>query len=216
MLWMIPQVCFVTSLPSFLYQPLHNSERKPAESKLISFPLLPYHFFITQLLCFVIQLAMSYSMCDRVSVLFLRVILYAVDEHDPVFELRPSRGAEKIKNFQSLISKIVAKLGDLTIWRLVRLGWTQTAAGKLFGLERQTVGNIAEKLNNQVFSIQHQFFQNKIKIEDIAKVNKIEDHQILWAMILDGKEDIERFKLLKVKPKAYDVWNFPEYRLLWY
>jgi len=98
---------------------------------------------------------------------------------------------------------------DLTIWRLVRLGWTHSAAGKLFGLTRQRAEQIASNFDSEKSSIQHQFFQKKKTIKEICEFSEM-DELTAWTMILDGKEDIERFKILGVKPKAYDVWNFSD------
>jgi len=34
------------------------------------------------------------------------------------------------------------------------------------------------------------------------------DEPTTWAVVLEGKTDLERFKLLDIKAKVYDVWNF--------
>jgi DNA methylase. len=36
------------------------------------------------------------------------------------------------------------------------------------------------------------------------------DKLTTWAIILDGKNDLERFEMLNIPLKVYDVWNFSE------
>lgn len=50
---------------------------------------------------------------------------------------------------------------DIKIWRLVKLGWTQENAGKVFGLERRTVGDIiGGNIKNNVSAVQQDYYKN--------------------------------------------------------
>ena len=53
----------------------------------------------------------------------------------------------------------------------MRLRWSQSAAGEAFGLERQSVSDISEKVNTFISNIQQQFFQNQKKVDKITDMN---------------------------------------------
>jgi len=101
------------------------------------------------------------------------------------------------------------------------LGWTQQEikdavirAGYEKEYTRQSV-----QLRLQEFSKLKKLaisqFESKKPIADIVKENEKYyglDDTLAWAIVLQGKTDIERFEALGLQPKIYDVWNFAECR----
>jgi hypothetical protein len=118
----------------------------------------------------------------------------------------------KLETSEGKVSDILGKRRhprDLMVWKLVRLGWNQTKAGELFGLKQQSVGKITTNVNDNISGIHQQFYQKKKSVDEICSFNDL-DRLTTWAMILDGKNDLERFEELNVPLKVYDVWNFSE------
>ena len=95
------------------------------------------------------------------------------------------------------ISEVVEKLRlgrDVKIWKLLLLGRTQKEAGDAFGLEQRSVGQIREKLQTQIISIQNSYYKDKKTIEQIKEFNHL-DEITAWGIILKGKDDLEKFTL---------------------
>ena len=78
-------------------------------------------------------------------------------------------------------------------WKLARLGWMQKKAGEIFGLGRPTANEIVGKLQMQKSDICQQFYEKRKSVDEICSFNDI-DKLTTWAMILDGKDDLERLK----------------------
>ena len=83
------------------------------------------------------------------------------------------------------------------IWALVRLGWTQEKVGELFGLTQTGIEGINEKLNRNIFVICQQFYQKINLLMRYAPLTTL-------AMILDGKEDLEKLEKLDIY-KRYGI-----------
>lgn len=114
------------------------------------------------------------------------------------------------------ITDILSKIRlsrDVKIWRLLQLGWTQQEVGNVFGMTQVHAGEIKENFKSKIISIQHQSFKDHKSIEEIARFNHL-DELTAWAMILQGKDDLERFGLFgdskysSGTPRIYNVWNF--------
>ena len=76
--------------------------------------------------------------------------------------------------------------------------------GELFGLEHPAIHEIVKNMNRNIFDIHQQFYEKKKSVDEICSFNDI-DKLTTWAMILDGKDDLERLKKLDVTLKVYDV-----------
>jgi transcriptional regulator with XRE-family HTH domain len=98
------------------------------------------------------------------------------------------------------------------IYRLNSLGWTQEEIAKVVGLARSTV---AEKMSDlpELLKLTKSLLDRGDPIERVADKLKI-DLTLAWAMVLDGKVDLERFKQFgkgeyqNVNERIYNVWNF--------
>ena len=92
-----------------------------------------------------------------------------------------------------------AKDNDL-IYKLNFLGWTQQEIAKIIGLGSKS--SISKKLKNSNFTkIQHEIKNFR---EQGHSMGWIAEHfslslQVIWAIFLQGKTDLERISLLKKK-----------------
>ena len=83
------------------------------------------------------------------------------------------------------------------------LGWTYKEIADIMGLKIPGVQSIYEKFNiKEIINS----YPNK-PIEELAAYHKL-DEATTWAIVLQDKTDLERFKLLDITAKVYDVWNF--------
>ena len=104
---------------------------------------------------------------------------------------------------------------DSQIYRFSLLGWTQEETGKLFGLTHQQISNIANKFATEVSDIQTQFYNKRKSVEELAKFYNL-DKITSWAIILQDKNDLERFNLFGKPehqddaPRLYNIWNFSQ------
>jgi len=131
--------------------------------------------------------------------------------------------AELAKKFQRSTSYISKLIGDelrkrrmsrdAQIYRLHLLGWTQQEISSLFGLTQGAASQIIKKFTSEVSNIQKQFLERQKTVEEIAKFYNLDDITA-WAVILQGREDLERFELFgrpeyqDDAPRIYNVWNF--------
>jgi len=101
---------------------------------------------------------------------------------------------------------------DAQIYHISLLGWTNIEIGKYFGLTEGAVRDIRKNFDVEVSAIQDQYKKRK-SVEEIAKFYNLDD-VTTWAIILQGKNDIERFQLFGSSehqddaPRIYNVWNF--------
>lgn len=102
---------------------------------------------------------------------------------------------------------------DAQIYRISLLGRTQQEMGELFGLTQQAIAKITTNFASEVSSIQNQFYEKHKSIEDTAKFYNLDDITV-WAIVLQGKSDLERFEIFGKSehqddaPRIYNVWNF--------
>jgi len=107
---------------------------------------------------------------------------------------------------------------DSTIYRLSRLGWTQTAIAEVANLSQNRVSEI---IGNGEFAKIDNFLQQRTGDADALIQQATEDFHIdvplAWSIRMDGLSDMDRFgfapsngdaKNLKWGPYPYDVWNF--------
>ena len=69
-----------------------------------------------------------------------------------------------LKGKDDLESEVVDKLRlgrDVKIWKLLMLGRTQKEAGEAFGVARESVRDIGEKLQTQISAIQNAYYKDK-------------------------------------------------------
>jgi transcriptional regulator with XRE-family HTH domain len=102
---------------------------------------------------------------------------------------------------------------DAQILRLHLLGWKQDEIADMFGLDRSTVSKNVKKFTSEVIHIQEQFYDKHKPVEEIAEFYGL-DITTAWAIILQGKSDLERFSIFGKSeyqddaPMLYNVWNF--------
>jgi transcriptional regulator with XRE-family HTH domain/uncharacterized ParB-like nuclease family protein len=98
------------------------------------------------------------------------------------------------------------------IFRLKSLGWTQEEIAKKTALAQSTVSEKISDLPELVKLIKSLMDRGESVDKVAEKLNL--DLTLTWAMILDGKDDLERFKQFgegeyqDVNPLIYNVWNF--------
>jgi DNA modification methylase len=96
---------------------------------------------------------------------------------------------------------------------LYLLGWKQEEIADIFGLDRSTVSKNVKNLTSQFIHIQEQFYDKHKPVEEIAEFYGL-DITTAWAIILQGKSDLERFSIFGKSeyqddaPMLYNVWNF--------
>ncbi len=98
---------------------------------------------------------------------------------------------------------------DAFMYRLSLSGWTQAEIGELVDLDQSVVSRNMHKLNEFNSYITSDFYDKGKPVEEIAEYYNL-DMPLLWAILLEGKNDKERMELFGVTPKDYDVWTFSE------
>jgi len=93
---------------------------------------------------------------------------------------------------------------DSLIMRLRLLGWKQEIISGLCGINQERVSQIIKNINS--YKINKKFGEGKT-IEELATFYHF-DQTLTWAIVLEGKPDQERFEILGLQPKVYDVWNY--------
>jgi len=161
---------------------------------------------------------------DRLSSSDLRLQALRIVRERPIERLN-GIVTELAKRFQRSISYMSELIGeevrrrrmsrDAEIYKISLLGWTQKEIGKLFKLDNSVVSRILQKFDSEVLQIQDQFYENHKSVSEIAKFYNLDDITT-WAIVLQGKDDLERFKLFG-RPEyrdddrmIYNVWNFPQ------
>jgi|GEM_PF-2325964 DNA modification methylase len=105
---------------------------------------------------------------------------------------------------------------DAQIFRIFLLGWTQEEIGELFGFsDHSAVSKIVKKFAIEVSHIRDQFYKKHKSVEEIAEFYNLDDITT-WAIVLQEKDDLERFELFgrpeyqDDAPRIYNVWNFSQ------
>jgi len=99
------------------------------------------------------------------------------------------------------------------MYKLSLLGWKQKEIGELVGMEQPHVSENIRKLNYFKNSIISDFYDKGKSAEEIAEYYQL-DLPLTWAIILEGKTDLERFELFgkseygNDQPKMTDYWKF--------
>lgn len=111
---------------------------------------------------------------------------------------------------------------DLMIFKLYLLGWTQEQIGKAVGLTQQTISQKIPTKNGKTADFcRYQFpelvsetaasivsdYKKGFPVSEIAEKNKWPE-PLVWAVVLQGKNDLEKFKKLKWPLRTWDMWNF--------
>jgi DNA modification methylase/ParB-like chromosome segregation protein Spo0J len=118
-------------------------------------------------------------------------------------QLRVSAGT--ISNWVSDITIKKQRRRDARIWWLHRLGWTQEEIGEMVGIDQGNISRIC-KTSELKKRIEDQFSRGHSP-QKIAEAEDIPP-ELVEALLLDGKSDIERLEYLKIGIQPYDVWNF--------
>lgn len=112
------------------------------------------------------------------------------------------------------------KMGrNALIYKLSLLGWSQSEIGEFMRMAQPHVSENIRELNNLKIGIIRQFKAGQLA-EKIADFYNL-DVPLSWAIFLEGKDDIERFRLFQVEtshireelfyePEITDFWDFPE------
>ncbi len=104
---------------------------------------------------------------------------------------------------------------DAFIYKLHLLGWTQEEIGELSDppITKQAVGQRVKEIKQLEDALLLDFYDKRKKVEDIAEYYHM-NIPLVWAILLEGKDDIERFKLFgdseygDDQPKLIDYWKF--------
>jgi len=98
------------------------------------------------------------------------------------------------------------------IYKLNLLGWTQEEIGKAVNLTQQAISDKISDLPELVKLVKTLLDRGE-PVEKAAEKLKI-DLTLAWAILLDGKDDLERFTLFglgeyqNIAPRLYNVWYF--------
>ena len=63
---------------------------------------------------------------------------------------------------------------DMKIWGIIRLGWTKTKAGELFGLEHDAARNISKKVEENAPIVRSQFYSKRKSLDKICSFTDID------------------------------------------
>lgn len=104
---------------------------------------------------------------------------------------------------------------DAFIYKLSLLGWTQQDIVHVIEEinTQSTISEIIAELKELNSTIQDDFYVKRKPIDEVIKYHHL-NVPLAWAIILDGKSDLERFKLFGDSeyqddaPRIYNVWNF--------
>ena len=100
---------------------------------------------------------------------------------------------------------------DALAYRLHLLGWTYEEIAKRVGLSGKS--GVAERFRNLDTKLFEHQYRSGIPPEKIASFYNF-DEALVWAILLEGKDDIEGFKLFgkeeysNTQPKLSDYWMF--------
>jgi len=112
-----------------------------------------------------------------------------VNELAEYFDLYPS-SISQLETEEGKVSDVLAKRRlsrDIQIYRMYKLGWTQDEIGRIFNLSQPGISRrILQISKNEICNIQHQYFENKKSVEEIAQFHNM-DVVTTWSMILEGK-----------------------------
>jgi len=103
---------------------------------------------------------------------------------------------------------------DALMYKLSLLGWTQEQIGEVIGIDQRTVSYSTKKFNEFNSLVKSDFFEKDKSLKEVADYYHL-DHPLTWAILLEGRDDLERLKKLSesndglnCSPRPYDVWNF--------
>jgi DNA modification methylase/uncharacterized ParB-like nuclease family protein len=102
---------------------------------------------------------------------------------------------------------------EAMIFKLNMLGRTQQEMGRHFTLDQTRVSQIISGLSQLKTLIKPDFYEKRKPIEKICEYYRI-DEPLAWAIILDGKSDLERFAAFgrseysDDNPRYFNFWNF--------
>jgi len=104
---------------------------------------------------------------------------------------------------------------DALVYKLYLLGWRQTEISSILNISQQFVSQITSNFRNLKTLVFSDFHEKHKSIEEICQYYQI-DEPLAWAIILEGKSDLERFELFgdskygDDSPRIYNYWYFPE------
>jgi transcriptional regulator with XRE-family HTH domain len=102
---------------------------------------------------------------------------------------------------------------DAMIFKLNTLGRTQQEIGRQFNLDQTRVSQIISGLSQLKALIKSDFYEKRKSVEEICQYYHI-DEPLAWALILDGKSDLDRFAIFgrseysDDNPRYFNFWNF--------
>lgn len=91
-------------------------------------------------------------------------------------------------------------------YRLFLLGWSRNEIAVHLGIKLEEVDSYIRSVESEVSRIRAALDDGQPKAE-VAAWAKLPVH-LVWAIWLNGRDDAERLKLLKINLRPYDVWNF--------
>jgi len=101
---------------------------------------------------------------------------------------------------------------EAIVYKLNLLGWTQEEIGGAIGKSQDRVSQVLREMP-ELAKLVKSFLDRGESVKKIAEKLNI-DLTLAWAMVLDGKDDLERFSQFgegeyqNESPRDYNVWNF--------
>lgn len=101
---------------------------------------------------------------------------------------------------------------EVEVYKLSLLGWAQEEIGKAVGRSQDRVSQILREIS-ELKKLVKSFLDRGEPIEKVAEKLKM-DLILAWAIVLESKDDLERFGLFGVgeyqnaNERIYNVWNF--------
>lgn len=103
---------------------------------------------------------------------------------------------------------------DAFMYKLSLMGWTSQEIGNMVGITDSAVRMAVSELKQfNLLTIKSDFYEKNKSAESIAEYYHL-DSPLTWAILLEGKDNIERFKIFGKKeygseqPKLSDYWAF--------
>jgi len=111
-----------------------------------------------------------------------------------------------VYNWVEDILKAAQYKKDAKLWWLSVCGWSSRQIGDYVGDTHSTVADRLSEICRIAESVQSKHSRGE-SVEEIAKAEKL-PFNLVQAILLAGKDDVQRMKALKVSIDPYDVWTF--------
>jgi len=131
-------------------------------------------------------------------------------------ELLAAKFGVTTKTISSWVSDIRARFyasRDSIIYKLSLLGRTQQEIAQQFVLDQSRIAQIISELTEVKTLIISDYYEKRKSVEEICQYYHV-DEPLVWAIVLNGKDDLERFATFGKseysddRPRHYNLWIF--------